>query len=149
MSFHAPLACRAAVRPLAPTQGVLIIAACLATLSAFPAAAAGATGRDAVMLHVDPAARVEQRCNARAMGEVSRADKDMRPEEVVAYAFAEPQQAPAAITAPGAAIRSHGRWYHLAYQCRTSTDGMDVVTFSYKLGAEVPRAEWAEHSLVP
>lgn len=107
------------------------------------------TGRDPAMLHVDPATRVEQRCNARAMGVVSREREGMRPDELVAYAFADTHQQDGAISAPGAAIRSAGHWYHLSYQCRTSADGMDVTDFSYVLGAEVPKEDWSEHSLVP
>ncbi|MDI4665094.1 DUF930 domain-containing protein [Xanthobacter autotrophicus] len=101
------------------------------------------------MLHVDLQTRIEQRCNARAMGLVGREHADMRPEEAVAYAFADPQLGEASITAPGAAIRSRGHWYRLSYECRTSADGMDVEAFSYTLGTEVPRDDWAAHSLVP
>lgn len=118
--------------------------------SARHASAGAAEGqRDAAMLHLDPATRVEQRCNARAMGEVSREHADMHPDELVAYAFSDPGTAPAAITAPGGAVRSAGRWYHISYACRTSPDGMDVVAFSYELGNEVPRADWSDHGLVP
>lgn len=109
----------------------------------------GQPKRDAAMLHVDLPTRIEQRCNARAMGTVGREHADMQPEETVAYAFADPQLGDASITAPGAAIRSHGHWYHLSYTCHTSADGMDVDTFSYTLGEEVPRDEWSAHSLVP
>ncbi|MBB6306119.1 DUF930 domain-containing protein [Xanthobacter tagetidis] len=115
-------------------------------LLATPAAAGG--HRDDMMLHVDMATRIEQRCNARAMGQLGREDKTMRPEEVVAYAFAEPKLGKASIAAPGAAVRSRGHWYHLAYQCRTSADGMEVEDFRYQLGAEVPRNQWDAHSLV-
>lgn len=104
--------------------------------------------RDDMMLHVDMATRIEQRCNARAMGQLGREQKGMRPEEVVAYAFADPKLGKESISAPGAAIRSRGHWYHLAYQCRTSADGMEVEDFRYQLGAEVPRDQWEAHSLV-
>lgn len=109
----------------------------------------GDGARDAAMLRVDPATRVEQRCNARAMGEISREHAGMRPDELVAYAFADPGTAPAAITAPGGAVRSGGRWYHISYTCHTSADGMDVLDFSYVLGDEVPRDDWSDHGLVP
>lgn len=110
--------------------------------------ASGASRRDEMMLHVDMATRIEQRCNARAMGTVGREQAGMRPEEVVAYAFSDPKLGPENISAPGAAIRSRGHWYHLSYTCRTSADGMDVEDFRYELGAEVPREEWEAHSLV-
>lgn len=124
----------------------LAVIAC-AALVAVPAAAS--SRRDDVMLHVDPATRIEQRCNASAMGTVESEHKDMRPDELVAYAFADPQLGKASIRAPGAAVRSRGHWYHLSYTCRTSDDGMDVETLTYTLGDEVPRSDWAAHSLVP
>lgn len=105
--------------------------------------------RDAAILQLDPATRIEQRCNARAMGEISREHHDLRPDELVAYAFADTHLEGDHITAPGAAVRSAGRWYHLSYQCRTSADGMDIETFSYTLGDEVPREQWTDHFLVP
>jgi hypothetical protein len=46
-------------------------------------------------------------------------------------------------------LRSHGRWYHVSYVCKVSPDGLEVESFEYKLGDEVPRAQWAEHYLVP
>lgn len=136
----------AVIRPLVLP---LILIAATAT-----AALAGPGRHDDMMLHVDPSTRIEQRCNARAMGEIGREHSDMRPEEVVAYAFADPRlgdlkRGDAAISAPGAAVRSRQHWYHLSYRCTTTPDGMDVVAFSYTLGAEVPRQEWEAHSLVP
>ncbi|MEP9352612.1 DUF930 domain-containing protein [Xanthobacter sp. KR7-65] len=133
---------------LRPSLAALGLASVALAGLAWPAFA-GAQRRDDMMLHVDPATRIEQRCNARAMGEVGREHTDMRPEEVVAYAFADPKQKDEFISAPGAAVRSRDHWYHLAYTCRTSPDGMEVKTFSYSLGAEVPRQEWEAHSLVP
>ncbi|MFG1345898.1 DUF930 domain-containing protein [Xanthobacter autotrophicus DSM 431] len=131
------------------------LAFCLVPAAAFAGAARHDRGkheepkRDRTMLHVDLPTRIEQRCNARAMGEVSRQHADMRPEEVVAYAFGDPKPGPASVTAPGAAVRSRGHWYRLSYHCRTSPDGMDVVDFGFELGSEVPRQDWAAHSLVP
>ncbi len=101
------------------------------------------------MLKLDPMTRVEQRCDARAMGIVGREHKGYRPDEFVAYAFADPVIRGTHIKAPGGAIRSGGKWYKLAYVCETSSDGLDVKSFSYQLGAEVPRSEWDAHYLVP
>lgn len=144
-----------------------ILLAAAVALVAIPPAAAGSSKRhaakaakqessrpesakqDATMLHVALPTRIEQRCNARAMGEVGRSGKDMRPDEAVAYAFADPKLGDASIEAPGAAVRSRGHWYHLSYTCRTSADGMEVLAFSFALGGEVPRNDWAAHSLVP
>jgi Domain of Unknown Function (DUF930) len=107
------------------------------------------SSRSDQMLKLDPATRVEQRCDARAMGIVGREHKGYRPDEFVAYAFADPVMRGTHIKAPGGAIRSGGKWYKLSYMCETSSDGLEIKSFSYQLGAEVPRSEWDAHYLVP
>jgi hypothetical protein len=101
------------------------------------------------MLSLSPETRIEQRCDARAMGAVSREHRGFKPDEFVAYAFADPVTRGHMIAADGAALRSHGVWYHAAYRCETSDDGLEIKSFSYTLGAPVPRQEWDKHYLVP
>lgn len=113
------------------------------------AGADAATSRSEQMLKLSPETRIEQRCDARAMGSVGREHKGFRPDEFVAYAFADPVLRGARISAPGGAIRSGGKWYRLSYTCETSADGMEIKSFAYQLGAEVPRNEWDAHFLVP
>ena len=108
-----------------------------------------ATSRSEQMLKLSPETRIEQRCDARAMGSVGREHKGFRPDELVAYAFADPVLRGVRISAPGGAIRSGGKWYRLSYTCETSADGMEIKSFAYQLGAEVPRNEWDAHFLVP
>lgn len=101
------------------------------------------------MLKLAPEARLEQRCNARAMGTVDREHREMHPDELVAYAFSDTVVRDHTIRAPGAAVRSGGQWYHLSYTCTTTPDGLDVLSLSYSLGTVVPHAQWSEHYLVP
>ena len=93
--------------------------------------------------------RVEQRCDAKAMGAVGREHKGFKPDEFVAYAFGDTDMRGTRIKAPGGAIRSGGKWYRLSYVCETSADGLEVKSFAYQLGSEVPRHEWDDHYLVP
>ena len=118
-----------------------------AVVLALPADAA--TSRADQMLKLSPETRIEQRCDSRAMGAVGREHKGFRPDELVAYAFADPVLRGVRISAPGGAIRSGGKWYRLSYTCETSADGMEIKSFAYQLGAEVPRGEWDAHFLVP
>jgi hypothetical protein len=83
------------------------------------------------------------------MGAVGREHKEFRPDEVVAYAFSDPQVRGNSIKAPGAAVRSRGKWFRMSYTCQTSPNGLEIETFAYSLGAEIPKPEWAAHSLVP
>jgi hypothetical protein len=107
------------------------------------------TSRSEQMLKLTPETRLEQRCNSRAMGAVSREHKGFKPDEFVAYAFAETAIRGSQIKAPGGALRSGGNWYKVSYTCETSPDGMEVRSFSYQLGELVPRKDWDEHFLVP
>lgn len=139
-------ACGSVDRGSSPLRYRLPLVALL-LLAGSPALAA--PRRDPSVLHLAPAERVEQRCNARAMDTIGREHKAMRPDELVAYAFSDTEIDDDSIAAPGAAVRSAGRWYHLSYHCRTAADGLDVVEFDYALGDEVPRRDWQEHYLVP
>ena len=100
------------------------------------------------MMMLDPAARMEQRCNARGMGLVGREHKGFHPDELVAYAYANTVLHDNRIKAPGAAVRSGNTWYHLSYDCETANEGLDVKSFTYKLGAAIPNSEWEGHYLV-
>lgn len=119
------------------------------TAALLPTLAVAAPPSDTSILSLAPNARVEQRCNAKAMGVIGREHRDLRPDELVAYAFADPIITGPTIRAPGAAVRSRGKWYRLSYSCTTKDDGVDVVTFQYTRGAMVPRDEWDAHYLVP
>jgi hypothetical protein len=101
------------------------------------------------MLKLDPATRLEQRCDARGMGLVGREHPAMRPDELVAYAFGDPHVSGNLIEAPGAAIRVNGAWFHLSYVCETTDDRLNIKSFRYTLGNQVPREQWDAHYLVP
>lgn len=122
-------------------------AALLATL--LPVAATAAPPSDRSILSLAPSARVEQRCNAKAMGVIGREHREMQPDELVAYAFADTIITGPSVRAPGAAVRSHGKWYRLSYACTTKDDGRDILSFQYTLGGVVPRDQWDAHYLVP
>lgn len=110
---------------------------------------AGASSVSSQLLKLDPKTRLEQRCNARAMGAIQREHKGMDPDELVAYSFSDPVTQSHFIKAEGAAVRTGGEWYHLSYECRTTDDNMTVTAFKYELGGMIPHAQWTGHYLVP
>ena len=119
-------------------------------LSAFTAGEVLAKqSQDQVMLKLTPETRLEQRCNARAMGTVNREHKNFRTDELVAYAFAETVIRGDVIQASGGAVRNGNTWYHISYVCQTSDHSLGIKSFSYQLGAAVPKADWEKHFLVP
>jgi Domain of Unknown Function (DUF930) len=112
-------------------------------------AAEARRSRSEEMMMLTPETRLEQRCNARAMGEIGREHKGFKPDEFVAYAFGDTVINGDQIKAPGGAIRSRGKWYRVSYSCQTSPDGLEVKSFAYQLGEVVPRDDWDKHYLVP
>ena len=136
---------RKRIRMLRLALSPLIVLLC----APFAAGVAAASSQHAELLLLAPAARMEQRCNAKAMGTIDHEHREMHPDELVAYAFSDPRTLGNTLTAPGAAVRSGGRWYHLSYVCKTTGDGTEVAGFTYSLGDVVPKAEWEAHYLVP
>lgn len=127
----------------------LRLAACIAIIASPALAKPNHKSAEDQLMKLDPQTRYEQRCNSRAAGIVSREHKGFNPDEVVAYAFADSKLQGTVVTAPDGALRSRGKWFHVSYVCKVSDDGLKVEQFSYKLGDEVPRAEWDKHYLVP
>jgi hypothetical protein len=101
------------------------------------------------MMKLEVETRIQLRCDDHLMGELRRHDGRFHPEEVVAYAFADDSVKGTVVSAPGAAVRGHGVWYHAEYHCQTSADGLDIEAYNYRLGVPVPRDEWEQHGLVP
>ena len=96
---------------------------------------------------LDPAERLQQRCDVEAMERIRHDQNAFRPDKVISYTFAEPQLSGDAMKAPGAVFRSGGDWYKLKYKCATSANNIQVKSFEYKLGGLVPRSDWTKYYL--
>jgi len=99
------------------------------------------------LLKLDPETRLEQRCDAEVLDRISHDDHKYKADRVVAYAFATPEMKADAIRSPGAAFRSKGQWYRLKFKCETAPDHMEVLQFRYRIGDEIPEADWAKYNL--
>lgn len=98
---------------------------------------------------LDPATRLEQRCDVEAMEKISHDEKKFSVDKVLAYAFSDPRTGKNSIEADGAAFRSREHWYKLAFVCKTDDAHINVTSFDYEIGDEVPQDEWDKHYLVP
>ncbi|NKB78493.1 DUF930 domain-containing protein [Brucella daejeonensis] len=98
---------------------------------------------------LDLATRLEQRCDVEAMERISREQKKYSVDKVLAYAFSDPVTRKNSIKADGAAFRSREHWYRLSFVCKTDEEHINIVSFRYNIGAEVPRNQWDRHYLVP
>jgi hypothetical protein len=98
---------------------------------------------------LDDTERMIQLCDLEALEQVHAWRKSLEPDRVVAYALSEPRIGNDAIDADGAAFRSDGVWFGLAFNCRLSPDHSTVTNFAFRVGAPVPRGEWEARNLPP
>ena len=96
---------------------------------------------------LDPTARLEQICDYTAMKQINAARNPFHPDRVVANAVAQSRISVDTVHAAGGAFRSHGKWYELAYSCKTTPDHLKVLSFDYRIGSEIPEAKWATYDL--
>jgi hypothetical protein len=125
------------------TFGLAIV---VATLAAAQATAAE-NRLDRSLQKLAPSERLEQLCDFTAMARIRKESAEFRPDRAIANATAESLITNNTIDARGAAFRSRGKWYALSFACTTTPDHMTVVTFNYKIGAEIPEAKWASDGL--
>jgi len=130
---------------LAPMKKLCLMVLASLTL-VWPAKAMDSALR-AGLLKLDPETRLEQRCDAEVLDRISHDDHKYKADRVVAYAFATPQMSADAIKSTGAAFRSKGQWYRLKFKCETAPDHMEVLQFRYRIGDEIPEADWAKYNL--
>lgn len=118
----------------------------VATLIVTQAAAAESRIERALQM-LAPADRLEQICDYTAMTRIRKDVRHFRPDRAVANATVEPHIHDHTIVAKGGAFRSRGKWYALSFTCTAKPDHMEVVSFHYTIGAEIPPAQWGANHL--
>lgn len=135
--------CMSLVLPASALAGFLSFG-----LAVFPSIAMNASEK-AQLEKLDPATRLEQRCDVEAMERITREQGKFSVDKVLAYAFSDPVTKKNSIKADGAAFRSREHWYRLSFVCKTDQDHINIVSFRYDIGDEVPQDQWDRHYLVP
>ena len=125
------------MRRLALTIGAIL------TLAGPAAAADDRFERSLKML--DPVDRLEQLCDYTAMQAIRKDHSPFRPDRAVAGN--EPHIKGDSIEAKVGAFRSKKKWYALSYSCTAAPDHLSVMSFKYKIGDEIPEANWASYGL--
>lgn len=97
--------------------------------------------------HLAPKERMVQLCDLVAMRRIRKELPEFRPDRAVADAIVPTVVDAHQVTAPGGALRSDRKWYALSYTCTLAPDDMKVLSFSYRIGAEIPQSKWAGYGL--
>ena len=126
--------------------------ACALALVVLASAPAGASDRRQKQLEfqlkrLDPQTRLEQVCDVEAMKRIGKENKEFRVDRSVISAIEEPRVKGDTIAGKGAAFRSKGKWYRYAFTCAATPDRMQVLSFEYQIGDEIPETQWSKHGL--
>lgn len=94
-----------------------------------------------------PIERLEQLCDYTALKKIRSDARGFRPDRAVASAGADVKMKNDTIEATSGAFRSRGKWYALTYSCTAAPDHLQVQSFHYKIGEEIPESKWAGFGL--
>ena len=119
----------------------------LIVLAAAPARSADDHARR-LLLRIEPDTRLEQVCDLEAMNRISRTTP-FRPDRAKSNITVAPVHDGDAMTANGGAFRSKGKWYALSFRCTGNGDHTQVRSFTFQVGAEIPRKRWDDLALWP
>lgn len=112
------------------------------------ASAAAAENRfERSLQRLSPGERLVQLCDYTAMQRIRHDHRQYRPDRAVADARGRVYINKNTVKAKGGAFRSRRKWYALSYTCSGSPDSMKVLSFKYKIGAEIPQSKWALYRL--
>ncbi len=128
-----------------------VVASIIAALLLFSGPASASDKRqkalEGILKRMDPATRLEQVCDAEAMKQINRDNREFRIDRSVVSAITEPRVKGDTLSGTGAAFRSRGKWYRYSFTCKATPDRLRVISFEYKLGDEIPEAQWSQHGL--
>jgi hypothetical protein len=102
---------------------------------------------DRVLKELEPEERAHQVCNLRGIDAVRKGSHLKGVDRVTTTIQRPAVFKDNVVTAKGAALRAHNRWYFLDFTCSVSADQMRANSFSYKLGDEIPEAKWEDFGL--
>lgn len=91
--------------------------------------------------------RLIQLCNIEAMEQLRRWKAGFVPDQVVAYATADPSLKAGSIEATGAAVHAGETWYRLSFSCASTPDLGRIASFAFTLGRPIPKQQWEQDSL--
>ncbi len=115
-------------------------------LSSAPCSAADA-GLAASLRRLEPETRFHQLCDIETMRRIQEEGGPLKPDRMVMDAIRPATATGDTLSGSGAAIRSGGKWYRLAFSCRATGDRMRVLALTYRVGAAIPQKDWEGYGL--
>ncbi len=123
-----------------------LVAAAILIAGSLPAAAFSAS-LTKQLKSLSGTTRFIQACNLQALIEIAKDKNGYRPEHAAVDALAPPEIKGDTMVGGGAALRSRDKWYQFTFTCVTTSDHLQVKSFEYKIGAAIPKDQWASLNL--
>jgi Domain of Unknown Function (DUF930) len=97
---------------------------------------------DKALAKLAPEERSQQACVLKGLDTVRRDARLRRADRISASIFGPAVLDGTLLTAKGGAIRVADRWYALSFACHLTGDLMKATSFTFALGAEIPKESW-------
>ncbi|MBB4006255.1 DUF930 domain-containing protein [Allorhizobium taibaishanense] len=89
-----------------------------------------------------PEKRIVQICSIEMLEQIRRAVPGVVPDLIAPSPSTRQTITARLMDVSGAAFRSKGQWYDIGYHCETDAKTETISSFSYSLGAAVPKSQW-------
>jgi hypothetical protein len=126
-------------------KSILLI--CASVLTVMTSADAADSRFIASLGKLDPQTRLEQVCDLAAVNHIGLNGKLPKPDRAKSNVITPPRHHGDTIEGTGGAFRSGGKWYAFSFKCRASPDHLNVLSFTYRAGAMIPKSKWPEYGL--
>jgi hypothetical protein len=92
---------------------------------------------------LDPELRLEQACDLEAMNQLGQ--RGFAADRAKSNVSSLPQHSGDVFTAAGGAVRARGN--HLSFVCKATPDHLQIKSFRYDVGKEIPESKWSSLDL--
>lgn len=89
-----------------------------------------------------PERRIVQMCSIEMLEQIRRAVPGAVPDVITGSPTTRQTITARLMDVSGAAFRSRGQWYDIGYHCETDAKTLAITSFSFSLGAAVPKSQW-------
>ena len=102
---------------------------------------------DDALRKLEPEERSHQACIIKGLDAVRRDARLRHADRINTSIFSRAVLNGTTLTAKGGAVRASKRWYTLVFTCSLTPDYMRAISFTFQLGAEIPKQRWEEYGL--
>ena len=102
---------------------------------------------DKALRKLEPEERSHQACIIKGLDTVHRDPRLRNADRMKTSILSRAVLNGTILAAKGGAVRANKRWYALSFTCNLTPDFMRATSFTFQLGAEIPKPRWDDYGL--